>query len=368
MNLNTNYGDKNKMDNIVLSSGIEFTPKIYTLFSCPQCCLETNNKPDYKKHLLTAKHKNRSFCSKKLLYNFVCEKCRLTTNNKYDYEKHILTAKHLKVVNVASGRSSTVCFCGKHYKHAASLYKHQKSCTAKAAKAASSDVNQLVQVVKDVVKSNTELQEKYMAVVTTNTELHQQNSLLQQSLIDVCKQIQPINVGNITSNSHNKTFNLQVFLNEECKDAMNLQDFVDSVQLQLSDLEEVGELGYAEGMSKLIITKLNALDIRKRPIHCSDRKRDIMHIKDQDKWQRDTPDQSKLRSAIKRISKKNSDLLMEWKAAHPNVQLPTHYKNDQYLHLIIESIGGSGDIEVSERKIIKNIAKHVFIQKSEYVG
>lgn len=301
------------------------------------------------------------------MYNFVCEKCHLTTNNKHDYEKHTLTAKHLKVAKVASGLSCAECFCGKRYKHAASLYKHQQICKSNVDES-SPDVNQLVQVVKDVVKSNTELQEKYMAVVTTNTELHQQNTLLQQSLIDVCKQIQPINVGNITNNSHNKTFNLQVFLNEECKDAMNLQDFVDSVKLQLSDLEEVGELGYAEGMSKIIINKLNALDIRKRPIHCSDRKRDIMHIKDQDKWQRDTPDQSKLRSAIKRISKKNSDLLMEWKEAHPNVQLPTHSKNDQYMHLIIESMGGRMDIHISEKKIIKNIAKHVLIHKSEFTG
>lgn len=363
----TLYGVIPTLDYDSLSSGNILTSKICTSFSCVPCCLETNNKQDYEKHLLTAKHKKLRFCSKKLLYNFVCEKCCLTTNNKYDYEKHILTAKHLKIVKVAGGMSCTVCFCGKRYKHAASLYKHQKKCTAKT-KDIPTDVNQLVQVVKDVVKSNTELQEKYMAVVTNNTELHQQNTLLQQSLIEVCKQIQPINVGTITNNSHNKTFNLQVFLNEECKDAMNLQDFVDSVKLQLSDLEEVGELGYAEGMSKIIINKLNALDIRKRPIHCSDRKRDIMHIKDQDKWQRDTPDQFKLRSAIKRISKKNSDLLMEWKAAHPNVQLPTHSKNDQYMHLILESVGGKMDIDVSERKIMKNIAKHVLIQKSEFMG
>ena len=146
-----------------------------------------------------------------------------------------------------------------------------------------------------------------------------------------------INNTTTNTNSHNKTFNLNVFLNEDCKDAMNLTDFVDSFQLQLSDLESVGDLGYVAGMSKIIVDKLNALDIYKRPIHCTDLKREILHIKDGNKWEKDTGNR-RLRHAIKRISKKNSDLLLDWKELHPDVQKPTNRFNDQYLCKSTESI------------------------------
>ena len=165
------------------------------------------------------------------------------------------------------------------------------------------------------------------------------------------------------NNSHNKTFNLNVFLNEDCKDAMNLMDFVDSFDLKLSDLESVGDLGYVEGLSQIIIKKLNEMDIHKRPIHCSDAKRETLHIKEHNKWERETANYDKLRRAIKRISKKNSDLLLDWKDAHPNSQFSDNRHNDKYLHMIIESMGGSTetDIRVRENKIIKKIAKQVLI-------
>jgi hypothetical protein len=199
-------------------------------------------------------------------------------------------------------------------------------------------------------------------VVRQNIEVIRQNSELHKLIIDGKLMNQQTTTYNTTTNSHNKTFNLNVFLNEDCKDAMNLTDFVDSFQMQLSDLEQVGELGYVAGISKIIMAKLNALDVYKRPIHCTDVKRDTLHIKDGDKWEKDKGNK-KLRQAIKRISKKNSDLLLDWKDKHPGSQNPENRYNNQYLRLIIQSIGGSDDIADSETKIIKNIAKQVVIEK-----
>jgi len=195
------------------------------------------------------------------------------------------------------------------------------------------------------------------------SQLMQQNNELQKQLMEMCKINNTVINNTSHTNSHNKTFNLQVFLNEDCKDAMNLTEFVDSFQLQLSDLESVGELGYVAGMSQIIMRKLNEMDVYKRPIHCSDTKRETLHIKDNDKWECDTRDKSKFKRAIKRISKKNSDLLLDWKDAHPGSHIASNRYNDQYLNLIKQSMGGLEDIDESENKIIRNIAKHVAINK-----
>jgi hypothetical protein len=172
-----------------------------------------------------------------------------------------------------------------------------------------------------------------------------------------------------TNNSHNKTFNLQIFLNEDCKDAMNMTDFINSVTLQLSDLESVGELGYIEGISNIFLQKLNAMDVYKRPIHCTDIKRHTMHIKDADQWQRDD-DYRLFKQAIKRMSKKNSDLLVDWKQAcsprHNRDHPLDEREQDKYLTLIIQSMGGGSGVNMddSEVKIIKRIAKSIAVDKT----
>ena len=166
------------------------------------------------------------------------------------------------------------------------------------------------------------------------------------------------NNNNSVTNSHNKTFNLQIFLNEDCKDAMNMSDFINSVTLQLADLESVGELGYVDGISNIFLQNLNALDMYKRPIHCTDIKRYTMHIKDADQWQKDD-EYRLLKQAIKRMSKKNSDLLLDWKQAQNDRD------QDTYLSLIIQSMGGGSHVNLgdSEVKIIKRIAKEVMVDK-----
>ena len=172
------------------------------------------------------------------------------------------------------------------------------------------------------------------------------------------------NNSNNTNNSHNKTFNLNVFLNETCKDDMNIMDFVDSIKLQLTDLERVGKIGYVEGISNIIVKNLNSLDENKRPVHCTDAKREVMYIKDEDKWEKENENKQKLRKAIKHIAHKNSKLLNDFKTEHPDCGKSDSRFSDQYNKLVIEAMGGKGDNDLEkEDKIIRNIAKEVIINK-----
>jgi len=166
------------------------------------------------------------------------------------------------------------------------------------------------------------------------------------------------------TNSHNKTFNLQFFLNETCKDAMNIMDFVDSIKLQLSDLENVGKIGYVEGISNIITSNLKALDVTQRPIHCTDNKRETIYIKDENKWEKEDDQKKKLRKAIRRVATKNQFLLLKFKEAHPDCIKSTSKYSDQYSKIIIESMGGSGDNDIEkEDKIIKKISNVTTIDK-----
>jgi hypothetical protein len=210
-----------------------------------------------------------------------------------------------------------------------------------------------------MVKSNTELQKQQNELQKQNSEIQKQNTELQKQVLEVCKN------SNNTINSHNnnKTFNLQFFLNEQCKDAMNISDFANSFDLQLSDLESVGELGYVEGITKLFVDKLNSMDIYKRPIHCSDAKREILYVKDDNKWEREERNNPKLRYAIKTVSFRNMKLAVLWSDTYPESKDGDSHLNDTYMKLIKESTGGSGEIADNENKIIRRIAKNILIDK-----
>jgi len=198
-----------------------------------------------------------------------------------------------------------------------------------------------------------------------------QNNQLQNQIIELCKDKNNINNFNsdVNINSNNKTFNLNVFLNEYCKDAMNIMDFVDSVKLQLSDLENVGKLGFIEGISNIIVKKLKALDVNKRPVHCSDSKREVMYVKDENKWEKEDEENLKLRKLIKHIAHKNSKLIPDFKTKYPDCCKSDSIKSDQYNKLIIEAMGGTcNNDNEKEDKIIKKIAKEVIINKNEILG
>lgn len=279
---------------------------------------------------------------------FFCEICNFTCYKYSNLVQHKMTLKHQSTYKMLTPDKEIpildvkkfLCKCGKEYKHRQSLCVHKKKCKLN---------NSNEELVKYLMKENSEM--KHM-------------------IIDVCKNIgttmQNTNSFNNT-NSNNKTFNLQFFLNETCKNAMNIMDFVDSVKLQLTDLEKVGELGYINGISNIIVENLNALDVDKRPVHCTDSKRDILYIKDNNKWEKENEDKNHLRNVIKKVANKNARLLPEFKEKHPDCIKYYSKFTDQYNKIIIESMGGHGDNDLEkEDKIIHKIAKEVVIDKTIY--
>jgi len=272
--------------------------------------------------------------------------------------RHLSTRKHkssvdgikmeLNYINLHSNKHQ--CNCGKEYKSQSGLWKHQQKCNIETN---IQDINQNANEVKE--KSDIFDKELFMTLLKQNAEL-----------LEIIKNGTNNNSNNTINqnNCNNKTFNLQVFLNETCKDAMNLSEFIDNIKLQLSDLESIGKLGYVEGISNIIIKSLNALDVDKRPVHCSDIKREIMYVKDEDEWQKEQDDKKRLRSVISSVVSKNIGLLPEFQKKYPDYLKPDSKKSDEYNQIIMETMGGvPGNGEKNKEKIIRNIAKKVVIDK-----
>jgi len=286
---------------------------------------------------------------------FYCKKCDYESSRKSSMDKHILSSKH-KNCNFGDAGDTKVAkklqiekyqcdICNKKYTSRNGLWKHQKICFENP---------------ENIIEKKNEPVEKelIMMLIKQNSQLIEQNSALVKNGIN--------NITNSHNNSHNKTFNLQLFLNETCKNAINLTDFVDSIQLQLSDLEKVGEIGYIEGISNIIINNLNDLDITERPVHCADKKREILYIKDENKWEKEKDDKDNIRKAIRRIANKNTNLLSKLKQENPDFTKHNSKNFDKYNKMIIEACGGSGDNDYEkENKIIHNIAKNVVINKGD---
>ena len=310
-----------------------------------------------------------------MTYNFVpknpikysCKTCDYFTCNKKDYNKHISTQKHKILTNdlhktpknpIISMSQNNTCECGNIYKHRQSLYKHKKYCelikncdvlnNIKNNENTSQQINFDTNVVLDLVKKNQDFQKEMFLD-------------MQKQMFDFMKdKIGDNNSTNIMNHSNNKTFNLHFFLNETCKDAMNISDFVESVKLQVSDLENVGKVGYIEGISNIIIKNLKALDVNKRPVHCADQKREVMYVKDENTWEKEDENNKKLRKAIRMIAHKNICMLKDFREKYPDCEEYDSNKNSQYNKIVYESMGGKGDDDYDkDTKIIKKIAKSI---------
>ena len=292
----------------------------------------------------------------KVAQKYICKKCDYNTCKKSSFDKHILTVKHQKQLNgniMVTNDNNNVpksttynCKCGKIYNHRSGLCRHKNNCKG----------NEIYSLNCHDEKSE-EFCDKELIVM-----------LIKQSseMLELIKNgtHHTSNSHNTNNHSNNKTFNLQFFLNETCKDAMNIMDFVDSIQLQLSDLENVGKLGYVEGISNIITNNLKALDVTQRPVHCTDKKREVLYVKDEDKWEKEDEEKIKLRKMIKRVASKNQRLLPKFKEIHPDCKKSSSPFSDQFNKILIESMGGPGDNDLAkEDKIIKNISKIVTIEK-----
>jgi hypothetical protein len=235
------------------------------------------------------------------------------------------------------------CDCGKEYKHISSLSKHKKICSFLE-----------IEIEKNDDKNDDKNTDKDLIMM-----LIKQNS----ELLEAIKNGTNNNSYNTINNSNNKSFNLNFFLNETCKDAMNITEFVDSIKLQLSDLEGVGELGYVEGISNIIVKNLKQLDVTQRPLHCTDKKRETIYIKDDDKWEKDE-EKDKMHKIVRKVADKNARMLPKFKEAHPDCNKAVSKYSDAYNKIIVESMGGSGDNNFEkEEKIIKKVAKEIIVEK-----
>ena len=307
----------------------------------------------------------------KIEKKFFCEKCYYMCRYLSDWKKHINTEKHIgnnleieaiKQIECKKEQSTFICKCGKKYKANSGLWKHQKKCCFIDKNKTSLEDNKnsetnnyeaITNILLDIMKSNQELQKQMIeAVCKTNNDV---NSIINNNM-------QITNNNNNQTNCNNKTFNLQFFLNETCKDAMNLSEFIDNIKLQLSDLENIGKLGYVEGISNIIIKSLNALDVEKRPVHCSDVKREILYVKDDDEWQKEQDDKKRIKSVISSVISKNINLLPEYQKKYPDYLKPDSKKSDEYNKIIMETMGGvPGNGDRNKEKIIRKIAKEIKI-------
>jgi hypothetical protein len=295
---------------------------------------------------------------------FNCEYCDFGCNKKSNMDKHIMTSKHIKRSKMIQNDTDAleknaekyICKCGKIYKYHSGLWRHQKECDVNSSNV---DNNQKKDTEPQNVTNNVCDKELVMFLIKQNAEL-----------LELVKNGTHNTTNNTTNNnSHNKTFNLQFFLNETCKNAMNIMDFVDQIVLNLNDLEETGKIGFAEGVSKMILKRLKSLDITERPIHCSDAKRETLYIKDEDLWEKEDETNPKLTKAVKDIAYKNIRQIKTWQEKYPDYRDPSSKTNDKYMKMLTNVMAG-GTIEEMEKnyeKIIKNIAKETIIDKSNFL-
>lgn len=293
------------------SKSCDFIPKKNASFFCEKCDYITSNKKDFKKHVETNKHKTRS-------------------NTSLFVPKNPLTEKQF------------ICDCGKKYKHRTSLNNHKYKCTVNT----NGEYPITKELVVELIQQNKNLQ------LALN---EQQNKVFE--LAKECKYV--------TNHTTNNQFNINFFLNEECKDALNLMEFIDSLNVEIRDLEYTANKGYVEGISNIFINALSCLNVYTRPIHCSDLKRDVLYIKDNGEWQKDDDERTKLTSAIKIVGNKNIKQICEWQKAYPDYTDPSSKQNDKYMKLLYNSMSGTTKEEVDKNhdKIIKNISKEVAINK-----
>jgi hypothetical protein len=293
-----------------------------------------------------------------------CDICDYKCCNKFDYSRHLSTRKHSVSVSgktVEIKKTQFDCKCGKEYKSMSGLWKHKNTCIQCK--------TEVINIIDDSEPTNKEIIEIMKIQMIENQELRKMMIDQQKQILELTSNsnntISNNTISNNIINSNNKAFNLNFFLNETCKDALNIGEFVDSIKVQLSDLETFGHSGYVEGVSKILIKNLNELDTCKRPIHCSDLKREVLYIKDDDKWSKENDNKIVIKKAIKDVANKNIRQIPTWTNLNPDCKKSDSRKNDQYLKIVMNSMSGGSNEEQCNNieKIIKNVTKSVIIDK-----
>jgi len=301
--------------------------------------------------------------AKDVIKNFMCEYCEYKCYKKSDYEKHLTTSKHKKKSSLNTIEQETltpILFmcknCNKTYKGRNGLWYHEQKCGMY--KTETENIKIEISKTENTIIDSSSNEIKVLTDLVL--ELVKSNNDLQKQMIEMCKNNNNTVINSNNNNSHNKTFNLQFFLNEECKDAMNMSDFINSIELKISDLENIGKLGYVEGMSSIIIKQLNDTDMYKRPVHCSDAKRETMYVREENKWEKDNSETKQMIKAVRGVDKKNYKMLTSWKEMDPKCVDSKSNQCDKYMKIMSKVM--DGDIE-NVHKVIKKIAKEVVIDK-----
>ena len=297
--------------------------------------------------------------------SFWCEKCQYKTSKKSSFESHNLTRKHFLATKTCSSLSKYSCsICHKGYMDRTGLWRHSKKCTANEIPGENEIIDISEPDKKSPMMDMEQLTVLFIDTVKQNQELQKQNQDFQQKMFEIMKDGVggSYNAVNSNNTNSNNSFNLNFFLNETCKDAMNIKDFIESIQVHFKDLEYTGENGYAAGISNIFLRELNQLDVCKRPIHCSDAKREVFHIKNEDSWEKE---RELLIRCIKQITRKNVILLADWREAHPGCMDLHNRQNDKYNKINSGVLGSYLDEEEEKdfNKIIASVAKATIIKK-----
>ena len=289
---------------------------------------------------------------------YSCKECNFKCSKLSNYNSHLLTANHQILTNtytkIPKNANAYSCECGKEYKHRQSLNNHKKQCTYKMPEIPTAEMKEFVEETQEP----TGIHSMIGTLVKENQDFKQ--LLIEQSsqMMEMAKNSQTINN---TTNNNNNQFNLNIFLNDTCKDAMNISDFLGNLNINIDEIEYIGHNGYVNGMTKMIMDRLKDMDITKRPIHCTDIKRETMYIKDQDEWSKDTDELTKLRKILSRITMNNYRTVPQWKTAHPKCEeMDTRDYNFCYKMMRV-ILGDVEDAQVKmDNKIIKTMAKGLF--------
>jgi hypothetical protein len=319
-----------------------------TKYYCELCDYTSYNKCNYEKHLITIKHekmqKGAKGISNKIHKIYICEACNYNTRDKTKYDVHMNTNKHIINANRRNTGSQDISDNTPNI-HTSYIHSSENNIMI--------DKNIFYSLMKDNHDFKSMMLEQNKQIIELSSK---KNSIV------------TTNANNTTTNNNtinnNQKFNLNFFLNEQCKDAMNLSDFVDSIDVSIQDLEYVGEHGYVNGITKIIMDNLNQLDLYKRPIHCTDIKREVIHIKDNDKWEKDTNDNEKMKKFIASIGRKNSDLVFPWQLQNPEYQILDSPKYNQWLMLAMRSNEYSKE-QKNHEAILRNVAKRIYLDKNE---
>ena len=278
----------------------------------------------------------------KNVFLFSCEKCDFECCKKSEWDRHLITRKHVLLTDLTPKNPLHNCKnCDKQYTTREGLWYHLKKCDKikPLAGETNSNIKELTLLVSSLVDSNKKLQSQLAEISTQSTT---------QSTTNV---------------SQTNTFNLNFFLNDNCKDAMNIGEFVNTIDIKIHELEQVGTSGYVDGISNIILNRLNWIDVCKRPLHCSDAKRETIYIKDENVWKKEETNNPILRQAIKNVSFQNMKLISNWGEMHKESKTINSKLNDTFVMLVKESSGGNGDLDTNENKIMHKISKKVIIDK-----